>query len=390
MTILYDPRCHAGDHLETLLGGSVRLVNTVDDLEVALARDQREQLVLVGPGAELADALPFASRQRLSRPALGVVLLRDGVDPEHTAEAVRAGVREVAEAGDADAVLDACFRSLARSTELAGAAGEVPGRGRVISVVGAKGGCGKTTVATNLAVALAAVGASRVCLIDLDLAFGDVAIVLQLDPERTVADAVAVAGGLDDASFYQLLTPYSHRIDALLAPIGPVATDQVDQRLVGTLLRLARGLFDYVVVDTPPSFTDPVIAALAGSDAYVLLATPDIPALKNLRLTLDMFDLLAYPADQRFVVLNRADDRTGLTPADIEHVIRGPIHAHVPTSRDVPISLNRGVPIVTESPHHPVSRSIVDFVAEWLVPAQPAPVPVRWRLAHLRRGAVAR
>ena len=395
MTILYDPRCRGGDHLETLLGGAVQLVRTVDELDGALARDEREQLVLVGPGVELSDALPFASRRRLDRPALGVVLLRDGIDPDVRDEAVRAGVREVAETSDAEAVLDACFRSLARSVELTEPApateparpGEEgsPGRGRVITVVGAKGGCGKTTMATNLAVALATGGASRVCLIDLDLAFGDVAIALQLDPVRTMADAVKVADRLDDASFYALLTPYSHRVDTLLAPIGPSTIGPVGQQLVGTLLRLARGLFDYVVVDTPSSFTEPVLAALAGSDAYVLLATPDIPALKDLRLTLDMFDLLAYPTDQRFVVLNRADDRTGLTSADIEHVISGPIHAQIPTSHDVPLSVNRGVPIVTESPHHPVSRSIQDFATEWLVSPMPAERPRHWRAAHRRR-----
>ena len=89
-------------------------------------------------------------------------------------------------------------------------------------------------------------------------------------------------------------------------------------------------MFDYVVVDTPPQFTDQVLAALDASHHYVLVATPDIPALKNLRITLDMFDLLDYPRERRLVVLNRGDAKVGLTAADIDRVLRVPIAAHDP------------------------------------------------------------
>jgi len=111
-------------------------------------------------------------------------------------------------------------------------------------------------------------------------------------------------------------------------------------------------------VDTPPFVSDQVLAALDVSDFFILIATPDIPSLKNLRLTLDMFDLLEYPKDERIVILNRADSRVGLTPSDIERVVRSPIQGHVPSTRDVPVSINRGVPLMIEDPNHPVSRSI--------------------------------
>ena len=91
------------------------------------------------------------------------------------------------------------------------------------------------------------------------------------------------------------------------------------------------------------------------------MTTPDIPALKNLRIALDTFDLLDLPKQSRMVVLNRSDAKVGLTAADISRVIRVAISAHVPSSRDVPISINRGVPIMVDSPQHPVSRAIREF-----------------------------
>lgn len=264
-------------------------------------------------------------------------------------------------------------------------------RGHVVTVVAARGGCGKTTVATNLAVTLAAGGARRVCLVDLDLAFGDVAIALQLEPERTIADAVALDRPIGAAGFRTLLTPYADGIDTLLAPIGPIAGEQIGRGLVRAILALARAQFDHVVVDTPPFYTDQVIAALDVADAYVLLATPDIAALKNLRLTLDLFNLRGYAEGARLVMLNRADDRTGLTVGDIEQVIRVPVRSLVPASRDVPISLNRGVPITVEAPDHPVSRAFRGFADECLGTRPPTePAGRLTRLVHLRRRAVAR
>jgi pilus assembly protein CpaE len=172
---------------------------------------------------------------------------------------------------------------------------------------------------------------------------------------------VGLGDQLDETSIRTLLTPYAPGVDTLLAPAGPAEAERVTQGLVADVLRLARGMFDFLIVDTPPQFTDHVLAALDASHVHVLLTTPDIPALKNLRIALDTFDLLDLPKESRLVVLNRSDAKVGLTAADIERVIRVPISAHVPSSRDVPISINRGVPIMVDNPQHPVSKAVRDF-----------------------------
>jgi pilus assembly protein CpaE len=366
--ILYEPHRRDAQQFAVLLGSDVHVATTPADLTTMLAQNPMETLAVLGPGVELGDALAIAAQYRVNRPAMGVILIRDRVDVGLLGEAIRAGVREVVAANDPAGLLAACARSIEVSRQMgpihprrSAVAGAAELDARVVTVFAAKGGCGKTTLATNIAVALAAGGARRVGLIDLDLAFGDVAIMLQLVPERSIANAVGLGDQLDETAVRALLTPYAPGLDTLLAPAGPAEAERVTQGLVADIVRLARGMFDALVVDTPPQFTDHVLTALDFSHVHVLLTTPDIPALKNLRITLDTFDLLDLPKESRLVVLNRSDAKVGLTATDIERVIRVPISAHVPSSRDVPVSINRGVPIMVDSPQHPVSKAVRDF-----------------------------
>jgi pilus assembly protein CpaE len=173
----------------------------------------------------------------------------------------------------------------------------------------------------------------------------------------------------------------------LLAPVTPGDAEKVPPTLVGELLTVLRGIFDYVVVDTPAQFSEHVLTAMDASAHHVLLTTPDVPALKNLRVTLDMLDLLSYPRDIRSVVVNRADSKVGLSLDDVQRVVRCPIAAHVPSSRAVPISINNGTPITISTPGHPVSQAILRFAHQRLaVPAAHAsPEPAIRRLGRRQR-----
>jgi pilus assembly protein CpaE len=229
-----------------------------------------------------------------------------------------------------------------------------PVRGRVYSVFSTKGGCGRTTIATNLAFALHAEGTRRVCLLDLDLDFGDVATTLQLPTKHTLAAALAPA----DPNIVRLSTEIEPGLDAILAPVVPGEAGRISAELVGTVLNRLVTEYDAIVVDTPARFTGPVLAALDRSDLHVLLTTPERPALLNLRRTLDAMDLLRYPMASRTVVFNRSDSQVGITVADVERMLRASVSVHVPSSRDVPASINRGVPLVAAAAEHPVSIAV--------------------------------
>jgi pilus assembly protein CpaE len=372
----------------TALGVDVRTAADLSTVDKMLTGDPGELLVIIGPDVSLHAAADFAAAQRLARPALGVVLIRHAPGIEDLTVAIRAGIREVVAATDAIGLADACERSRALSSAAPTALPPAPApSGKVITVFATKGGCGKTTLATNLAATLAD-GHRRVCLVDLDLAFGDVAISLQLQPKRSLVDAVAMGDGMDETGISGLLTPFRRGLDCVLAPVEPGDAERVPATLIEDLLRVLRGMFAYVVVDTPPQFNEHVLKALDAADLHVLPTTPDVPTLKNLRLTLEMLDLLGYPRDARALVLNREDSRVGMTAADVERALSTPLAARIPASLDVTASINRGVPITVEQPDHKVSMAIREFADRRI--AGVAATPGRARHRSRRRWARSR
>jgi pilus assembly protein CpaE len=334
------------------------VVDDLGDLEIHLPRHPDTVLVVIGATVDLDAALAFAAYQRVQRPLIGVLLLRKTLEPEVLTRAMRSGVREVIEELNVEGIRLSATRSVDLSRALSSTlrtAADPGQHAKVVTIFAGKGGCGKSVVATNLAAALTAGGVRRVLLVDLDLQFGDVAIMLQLPPTRSISDAIGMAGKLDEAGLRSVLTAYRPGFDVLLAPASPAEGEHVSRELVTEVLEVAREMYDFVVVDTPPFVTDQVLAALDLSDYYVPIVTPDLPTLKSVRLTVEMFDLLEYPRERRLVVFNRANTEVGLTVQDVEEAVGAHLSVHMPSSRDVPVSVNRGIPISLTDPEHQVS-----------------------------------
>ena len=229
--------------------------------------------------------------------------------------------------------------------------------GEVITVFAPKGGAGKTVTAINLGVALSGSGSGPVCVLDLDLACGQVAISLGIDPERTITEGLSMAGRMDQFGAGLLLTPFRPGLELLLPPLVPGDEERIPAALIGELLSVLRGMFAYVVVDCPAALTEHVLTAMDAADHHVLITAPEVPSLKNLRVATDTMDLLSYPRGIRSVVLNRCDSRVGVATGDIETAARCEIAARVPSSKAVPLSMNQAVPITLSKPRHPVSRA---------------------------------
>lgn len=389
MTIILELDATAAETLRSALGHETQIATSFDALRRHLASDVAEDSAVLGPNVDLQAALELAESMRVARPSLGVVLVRRRVDASLLADALRAGVREVVEERDL-AGLNAAVR---RSSQLAralrdhdtGGPAEASGkRGRVVTVFSAKGGCGKTTLSTNLAAALADGGRRQVCLVDLDLAFGDVAIALQLFPAHTIGDAIPLAATLDAPALLSLLSQHSPGLTTLVAPVDPGTAEAIPASLVGDILDILRDQFDYLVIDTPPAFDDHVLAAFDRSDVVALIATLDIPALKALKLTLETLDLLNYPREKLRIVMNRSDSKVGLSLTEVQKTLRAPISAHVASSREVPASINRGVPIVLDSPKHPVSQAIRKFGEQEIAAAPVSHIPTELRTDRRR------
>ncbi len=363
MSLLWDNDPKGIERYALALGAGATRVESQPALMRALAASPSENLIIIGTDVDLLAACELADICRIEQPHVGVILVRHRLDVTSLGSALRSGIREVVTPDDLTGLAEAARRSREISARVGGASAEGSRDGKVITVFSAKGGVGKTTFATNVGAYLATTG-HKVLVADLDLAFGDVGISLQLVPQNSIRDLVAMRGSLDDQGLASIVTHHSSGLDVACAPSEPSDADRVPGATISEMIKVARRTYDYVIIDTPPAFTEHVLAAFDLSDHLLLIATLDIPAVKNLRITLDTLDLLGNAKESRIVVLNRSDAKVGLSADDVVAAIKTPIAATVPSSSDVPASVNRGVPIVLDDPRHPVSMALRLLVEE--------------------------
>ncbi len=215
-------------------------------------------------------------------------------------------------------------------------------RGRVLTVFSPKGGTGKTVLSTNLAAFLAQKSGKRVLLIDLDLQFGDAAIMLGLDPERTLHELVQAPGGLDAGKLAGYTTRHRSGLDVLAAPMRPEEAELVTESKVLQLLEVARDAYDLVVVDTSPFFYGPMLAVLRPTDQLLMLCGLDVPTLKNVKLSLRTLEMLGFPSSRINLVLNRVTPKVGLTKSDVEGVLGLEVAFEIPNDPVVAPAVNSG------------------------------------------------
>src|SRR3954465_6565147 len=256
--------------------------------------------------------------------------------------------------------------------------------GRIVTVFSPKGGTGKTVTATNLGVSLAKHWGKRALLLDLDLQFGDAAIMLGIEPDKTIYDLVTAPGELDSEKLAGYTTRHASGLDVLPAPLRPEDAELVTEAKLARLLEVARESLDVIVVDTSPFFHGPMLAALDRTDELLLLCGLDVPTLKNVRLSLQTLELLSFPQDRIKVVLNRANSKVGMQRKEVESALEMAVRHEVPSDRAVPLAVNRGNPAVLADGKSDFSRAVREL-AKSLVTAQTVAKERKKFLAALAR-----
>jgi pilus assembly protein CpaE len=241
-------------------------------------------------------------------------------------------------------------------------------RGRIVTVFSPKGGTGKTAIATNTAAAMAKFEGKKTLLLDLDLQFGDAAIMLGIEPEKTIYDLVVAPGELDTEKLNGYVTRHACGLDVLPAPLRPEDAELVTEAKLAQLLEVARQSYDVIVVDTSPFFHGPMLATLDRTDQLMLVCSLDVPTLKNVRLALQTLELLSFPTDRIRLVLNRANSKVGMKPGEVESALEVKVRFEVPSDRAVPIAVNRGNPVVLGEARADFARAVRDM-AKAVVPA---------------------
>ena len=325
-------------------------------------------VVVLGPKLSTPTAIDIAAAFDHRRPDVCTVVV--ATPSAKTLElALRAGARDVIGPDASPEELRSAFgRALETVARRQATTTQAPPQrplGRLITVLGPKGGTGKTMVATNLAMSLAGGAPWQVVLVDLDLQFGDVANAISLNPEATFGDAGRAGESLTNTAVKVFLEPHPSGFYALCAPTSPAEADEVSSTTVGHILDLLVAEFGYVVVDTAAGLDEHALAATERSTDLLLVCSTDVPSVRSMRKAIDALDLLGTKA-QRHLVLNRADARVGLSQRDIEATIGLPVDLAVPSSRNVPISLNQGSPMVEADRRSPTSRALLEFADGFL------------------------
>ena len=341
-------------------------------------------VLLVGPHAPAPEVLTLAARLDVQSPGIAVVLMAEP-SPQMWQAAMRAGIRDLLDpAAGVDEIRAAVERAAqaaaGRRRVLRPAAETERYTGRVITIASPKGGVGKTTVSTNLAIGLTASAPQSTVLVDLDVQFGDVASALSLVPEYTLPDAVHGPASEDTMVLKTFLTQHPSGLFAVCGAESPAAGDTVSGEDVSRLLASLAREFRYVVVDTAPGLSEQTLAALDRASDVVMLTSMDVPGVRGLRKELDVLRELCMIPAGRHVVMNFADPRGGLSVRDVELAIGTGVDVVLPRSKAVPASTNQGVPILASSKRDPMAKEMQRLVSRFA--ATPLMKAGRYRPKH--------
>jgi pilus assembly protein CpaE len=356
------------------LGQGATPFASISDLTARLSG----QPVVVVFGPSFANPVEITAADQLlsARREVGAIMVTNELTTDVLQRALRAGIKDVLQAPlDSAQLADAVQRVAATLTP--GVAvpssptfSESDEAGRVITVFSTKGGAGKSVIATNLAVLLAQRSEKPVVIVDADLQFGDIAVMLKLSPQHTIVDAVSSLDRLDLALMQSLLV--THPPSGLLvlpAPLEPAFADQIGATEMVRIVELLRQFCSYVVVDTPAYFNDVVLGLIEVSDDVLLVAGMDIPNIKNVKIGLQTLRLLNTPMEKLKLILNRANSKVKLDVGEVERTLGVQAEAMIPSDVVVPQAVNKGEAVVLSAPRSGVAKSL-EQLADLFEPAE--------------------
>ncbi|MBU9711581.1 AAA family ATPase [Evansella tamaricis] len=340
---------------------SSRIFDIFTELKTSLEH-VKGTVVVIGPNSMHN---PYDICQEISHtyPLTSVVLLLKKSDIDYK-KAMYAGAIDVLDIEcDEEEVIEAIQKAetVTRLKMEAEYGDSIDKQAKIITVCSSKGGVGKSTISVNTAVALRKDNL-KVAVLDLDLQFGDIALLFDQQPIQTIYDWVKGSYEHGDKSFKPYLLKHKSGVDIMAAPLLPEFAELIKGEHIAYLLDAMKEEFDYIVVDTPPAFVETSLVALENSDVILLIASLDLPALKNGKLAIETLSLLGFK-DKIQVILNRDTEMEGMTKETVEDVLGLAIHGTIPSDyRTVISSINKGEPFVEMSTRTPVAKAVLKIV----------------------------
>jgi pilus assembly protein CpaE len=368
---------------------------------IDVCRRLRPDVVLMDTNMPELDGIAATQEICSQQPGIAIIMLSIQAERDQIRRSMQAGARDfLVKPFTSDELVNAvrgCYEAESTRKWVGVAQGASEGStdgmalpGTVISVFSPKGGVGRTTIITNLAIAMKTMTDKKVALVDCSLVFGDVGVFMNVISDKTISDVIPRIDELDAEYLDSIMTEHESGVKVLLAPPRPQLAELITGEHIRRLLAQLQRSFDYVLVDTWPAFQDVVLSILDLSDRIVLVTGLEMPSIKNVKLFLEVVELLGYREDKLVLVLNRADSKSGIRPEAVEEILRRKIAARIVSDgRSVPLSVNQGVPLVMTEKDKPFAKNIADL-ANVLIGSEGKAESATAEDATARKGALSR
>jgi len=359
------------ENIKTLLSFNNRIEVVAEAKDgneiVEKAREYLPDIILMDINMPEKDGIKATEEISIEMPGITIIIMSVQGDSEYLKRAMTAGAREyIIKPFTAEELINAVINTysieLQRKERLQMPKTDHRMKSKVITVFSTKGGVGKTTIACNLAAAMAQQSEKRVVLLDLDWFFGDVAIHLSIPVKNTISDMIKEMNQLDEDLAEEYLASHFTGVKILPAPARPEYAEYITAAYVEKIIRTLQESYHYVIIDTGQNFNETTLTALDLSEIILFVSTIDLPTIKNVKTGLEVMDSLHYSDNKVKIVLNKATEQFGIKYKDFEDTLKKNIWAYIPEDCATVINAaNKGFPFVITRPETKVSRSIYDM-----------------------------
>ena len=370
-TIIVDDSFDTRNNIKQLLSFENR-IEVIGEAEngaeaVFIAKEARPDIILMDINMPVVDGIRATEEITMSVSETTVIIMSVQGETEYVRKAMTAGARDfISKPFDGDDLARTIIRAFEieamRREKVTAPKKHEDVKSKVITLFSTKGGVGKTTIASNLAVSIVRTTKKNVALVDLDLQFGDIAITLNVSVKNSISDLIKEFGQLDAELMEEYLVTHFSGVKVLTAPIKPEYAEYITGNHVEKIIKTLQETYHYIIIDTSANFHETVLTSLDMSDRILLISTLDLPTIKNVKAGIDVMETLRYPPDKISIVLNKASEQYGIKYSDFEKTLRHPIWSYVPEDNHTVItSANKGFPFVMTRTETKVAKAIIDI-----------------------------
>ncbi|MDF2524361.1 MAG: response regulator receiver protein [Clostridiales bacterium] len=372
--IVVDDVRETRDNIKALLAFE-RKIDVVGEAEngeeaIYMAREAHADIVLMDINMPVKDGIKATEEISVEVPDTAVIIMSVQNEQEYLRKAMAAGAKEyVLKPFTGDELVNTIIKTYNLETKRKKKVNPIIVKEeiqtKIISVFSTKGGVGKTTLATNLAIAIARETKKKVALVDLNLMFGDVAIHLNIYVKATIAELIKEINSLDSEMMEEYLHTHFSGVKVLPAPMKPEYAEYITAQHIEKIIRTLQGRYHYIIIDTAQNFSETTLAALDASDTVLFVSNMEVPTIKNVKTGLEVLDTLKYSDKKVKLVLNKATEQFGVSYKDFEDTVRQKIWASIPEDAQIVVnSINKGFPVALSRMDSKISKSFYDIASK--------------------------